>query len=83
MSSYYQQDYYYDNSNLYNYDYEYNYNNNDPIPAQQSKLRSRNLRRGTDLVAAASGGGDCCPHVVDSGLFAATLAAIPIGHFPI
>ena len=82
MSSYYQQDYYYDNSNLYNYDYEYNYNNNDPIP-QQSKHRSRNLRRGTDLVAAASGGGDCCPHVVDSGLFAATLAAIPIGHFPI
>ena len=64
MSTYYQ-DYY--DSNSYNYDY-YDPPHDPP----------RGVRRGSDLVAAASGGGDCCPHVVDNGLFAATLAAFPI-----
>ena len=34
-----------------------------------------------DQAIAASGGGDCCPHVVDPLLFTSVLAAVPIVTF--
>ena len=49
--------------------YDYNY------PSRDYQYDNR---RTSDLVAAASGGGDCCPHVVDPTFFTLTMAALAV-----
>ena len=54
--------------------YDYNYPSSDYQYAQPQSDR----RIESDLVGAASGGGDCCPHVVDPTFFALTKAGIAV-----
>ena len=53
--------------------YEYDYYNNQ----HQGSNSAKNPRR-SDLVAAASAGGDCCPHVVDPIFYFGILAGIAV-----
>ena len=51
----------------------YIFTNSTPIPKGSNSAKNN---RKSDLVAAASGGGDCCPHVVDPLFYGAILAGI-------
>ncbi len=63
-------------------DYADYYGSHDYNPSPNRKHRPDPLAMSSnDLVAAASGGGDCCPHVVDPLLFTAALVAIPVAVF--
>ena len=70
----------------YDADYSYNDINSQSAVASAdtggSAVGSLTNRR-TDLVAAASGGGDCCPHVVDPTLFFLVFAAVPVAVYAV
>ena len=73
-------DYNYDYTNSYsnsNYDYGDSYDYNYDRPAKNNINR-----KSADLVGAfSSGGGDCCPHVVDASFFVLTIGAIAVGTY--
>ena len=47
-----------------------------------SYRNENNNRKSADLVGAfSSGGGDCCPHVVDASFFVLTIGAIAVGTY--
>ena len=83
-------DYNYDYTNSYsnsNYDYgdsyDYNYDRSaDRRHANRPAKNNNNNRKSADLVGAfSSGGGDCCPHVVDASFFVLTIGAIAVGTY--
>ena len=81
-------DYNYDYPNSYsnyNYDYgdyDYNYDRSDDRHANRPANDNNNNRKSDDLVGAfSSGGGDCCPHVVDASFFVLTIGAIAVGTY--
>ena len=81
-------DYNYDYTNSYsnsNYDYgdsyDYNYDRSADRRANRP-AKNNNNRKSADLVGAfSSGGGDCCPHVVDASFFVLTIGAIAVGTY--
>ena len=78
MSSYYD---YYNSDTEQNYDspqYEYNYDyQNTQNQGTRSTKKSPN-RKSDQVAAFSSGGGDCCPHVVDPIFYFAILAGIGV-----
>ena len=78
MSSYYD---YYNSETEPNYDspqYEYNYDYPNPRDQERRPVKKSPSRKSDQVAAFSSGGGDCCPHVVDAGFYFAILAGIAV-----
>ena len=70
----------------YNYDYPNSYGSYDygdyNYDLSSANNNNNNRKSASDLVGAfSSGGGDCCPHVVDASFFVLTIGAIAVGTY--